>query len=152
MSQSLPINDESTDQRIDSVNFRRSKGKTSPNPSATKNYSTRSTTSVVNDLIGGGATLVYDSSIPQNPPRFTAPSLSHYYYSNYQQQQQRKEHVRIESPARNLKTNKIFRSTNISTGNLTGRQRPTNHILHPRRTIEIVSHVRSTTSIASNVS
>jgi hypothetical protein len=84
----------------------------------------------VKDLIGGGATLVYDSLTPDSAPH-SPSSLPHLYYPNHhhhqqqqyqqQQQQQRKEHVRTDlfcSRSRTPLTASIS-STHVNTTPLT---------------------------------
>jgi hypothetical protein len=85
-------------------------------------HSSRSTTSVVKQLIGGGATLVYDSLTHDNTPHTTTSLLQNHYYPNHQQQKQRKEHVRIEHTTPSLKTNLTTNNTNNNSLPLTGRQ------------------------------
>ncbi|CAF2640836.1 unnamed protein product [Rotaria sp. Silwood2] len=110
------------------------KGKTSASISYSKHfYPSRSTTTVVKDIIGGGATLVYDSLIPDNTlhtPTSSTPTaalLQNDYYPNHHYQQQRKEHVRIEQTKQSLKTNLIDKNnTNENLLTLTGRQLQSN--------------------------
>ena len=52
----------------------------------------RSTSFVIKQLIGDGATLVYDSLTQNNSPSL----LQHHFYPNHHFQQQRKEHVRVQ--------------------------------------------------------
>ena len=69
------------------------KGKPSPPISYPKEHNTpRPTTFVIKQLIGDGATLVYDSLTQNNTPSL----LQHHFYPNHHFQQQRKEHVRIQ--------------------------------------------------------
>lgn len=91
---------------------------TTPTVRNTKTYLTRSTTSVVKDLIGGGATLVYDSSTQKRPPRSNSNASSHSYSTTVQNQQQRKEHVRIDETLTRIKTNDESDSTNKAFVNL----------------------------------
>lgn len=80
------------------------KGKSNPPISYSKHYNPPcSTTSVIKQLVGGGATLVYDSltqdksSPPPHPSTTTTSSLlQHRFYPNHHFQKQRKEHVRFE--------------------------------------------------------
>ncbi|CAF3454505.1 unnamed protein product [Rotaria sp. Silwood1] len=111
-------------------NDRHQKGKTSAPINYSKHfYPSRSTTTVVKDIIGGGATLVYDSQTPDKTLHTltsstpTAALLQNDYYPNHQYQQQRKEHVRIEQTKQSLKTNLINKdNTNKNLLTLTGRQ------------------------------
>lgn len=88
------------------------KGKSNPPISYSKHYNTpRSTTSVIKQLVGGGATLVYDSLTQDNPPCSTPSLLQHRFYPNHHFQKQRKEHVRFEPM--NL-TNTNFQSLTLT--------------------------------------
>jgi hypothetical protein len=69
------------------------KGKTNPPISYPKDYnSPRPTTFVIKQLIGDGATLVYDSLTQNN----TSSLLQHHFYPNHHFQKQRKEHVQYQ--------------------------------------------------------
>ena len=104
---------------------RQSTGKISPPISYPKQFnSPRSATSVVKDLLGGGATLVYDSLTQENAPHNSASLLQHHYYPNHHQQQQRREHVRVDPPTRNSKTHLTNHNhTNKNSSILTGRSK-----------------------------
>lgn len=88
------------------------KGKSNPPISYSKHYNTpRSTASVIKQLVGGGATLVYDSLTQDNPSPPTPSLLQHRFYPNHHFQKQRKEHVRFEPM--NL-TNTNFQSLTLT--------------------------------------
>ena len=76
------------------------KGKSNPPISYSKHYNPpRSTTSVIKQLVGGGATLVYDSLTQETSSKAhssTSSLLQHRFYPNHHFQKQRKEHVRFE--------------------------------------------------------
>ncbi len=68
------------------TNNRNQRGKTNlPKPI----NPSRTATSVVKQIIGDGATLVYDSLTPHTTP----PLLPNHYYPNHHHQKQRKEHA-----------------------------------------------------------
>ncbi len=83
------------------------KGKTSPPISYPKDYNTpRPTTFVIKQLIGDGATLVYDSLTQDHTPHTTPSLLQHHFYPNHHFQKQRKEHVQFQQTNPNpLKSN-----------------------------------------------
>lgn len=118
------------------------KGKTSPLMNSTKfTKPLRSTTSVVKNMMGAGATLVYDSvttdKTPPSPTTSTNPLLSYPYYPNHhhhqQQQQHRKEQHALQQDklVQNLKKNLTQHSTNNnSTPILTGRSWQSDSLNH----------------------
>jgi hypothetical protein len=136
-----PISSASLDDTLLSNSSPRQTGKISrPLSYSPRLDNQRSTRTVVKELIGGGATLVYDSLAPNKPSPAPAPapvsSLQHQFYPNHQYQQQRKEHVRIEQATHRLHRNLTVNittttapphdATNQNRLTLTGRQLPAN--------------------------
>ena len=123
-----------------------SKGKTSPSRhSYPQTVSSRSTTTVVKEMLGAGATVVYDSLTPSachTAPTTTAtttnpsPLISYPYYRNHQQHQQRKEQNGRSSDNffQNLKLNLTQNSPNKTSAILTGRALPNDSHRHSSST------------------
>ncbi|CAF1087379.1 unnamed protein product [Adineta steineri] len=125
-----------TNNRDDTVltnsNLRQKGNLNSPIRTAQSLNNQLSTTSAVQQVIGGGATLVYDSLTPNNILPITtttiSPLLQHQYYPNHHYQQQRKEHVRTEQTTASFKklnltniNNNINNTNNKNLLILTGR-------------------------------